>query len=404
MLPSEFTRRHLSLCAGRTRVCVAFVYSVCSGVVRDVEVHGEVRVCVCRNYTFGDFADRPPGVEQKEDGSLGRLREYRALLAATQSIESAAAVRTSEDLVAYWMLETNRRAAAMAVGKAGIFRQEESSSSLFWRSRDADAAAAAAAAADADAAAIARWRKRACVSGVYGKYVYLAEGEERDVEKCSMPVTSPMRRLCDLFNQVSMLSALARDTQNERSQMFVESCVSRVGEVLEGMRQIHRVELYSKILSRCWSWCVSDEDTVQTVRGIEFDMCESGDFADRPQGVKQNGDFADRPQGVKQNGDFADRPQGVKQNGDFADQPQGVKQNECMVYLPSLCLFTRVEILQSDHRALARSTSRASALNIDECSMERERSKMMQNEYRVFVFKDKLRLHRQVKVAPLLGE
>ena len=40
---------------------------------------------------------------------------------------------------------------------------------------------------------------------------------------------------------------------------------------------------------------------------------------------------------------------------------------------------SEVEILRSDHRAQARSTSRASALNIDEWSMERERSKMKQN-------------------------
>ena len=66
--------------------------------------------------------------------------------------------------------------------------------------------------------------------------------------------------------------------------------------------------------------------------------------------------------------DFADRAPNIALGGGTL----GVEREQSKMTHSGESL----EILRSDHRAQARSTSRASALNIDECSMERERSKM----------------------------
>lgn len=183
-----------------------------------------------------------------ENPALIKYPPYISLYDITQKLQKN--TTDSHDVVSYWMVQMNafcgRR---MAESNIGIFRQ-----ATFTRPVQID---------DIEQSSLSTASKRMITmwNNVSGQYVLRISPENNDednihhdVMKLSnyTHVTSPIRRLVDLINQIWMFSTFRMiDNISQEAEEFLEKWLGQLEYVNTAMRSIRKIQSDCEILGKC---------------------------------------------------------------------------------------------------------------------------------------------------------
>lgn len=195
-----------------------------------------------------------------EEASLCANADYQSLLALTRRLD--ATCKDSHDVVSFWMVETNSYCAKhLASRKVGIFRSVASSLST----------------ADPTMANLSEDCRRVIhlwsnnTSGQYKVFDNDLAKLQHDILKRPLYVhmTSPIRRLVDLLNQLVFLGLSL--PLSPAAIEFQQTWTGRIDFINSAMRSIRKVQNECDLIYRC----TQDPNLLQaTHRGVVFDKME----------------------------------------------------------------------------------------------------------------------------------
>ena len=252
MLPTVLSDSLCSLQEHEDRFAFVCDMMVSSGGVITDTTFRQAHVRVAKNYRY-------------EEASLLSLLDYQILLTITKHLDANCI--DSHDLVAFWMIETNTQCAMhFAKHGLGIFRsvtfkpQEDPSTEM----------------SDTCRRTIQLWS-----SNTSGQYVLMEKNTvlHHDVLKKSVYVhmTSPIRRLVDLLNQMMFMHRFLGIPLSASAQIFLDTWNRKMEYVNVSMRSIRKVQNECQLLFRC----TKDPTLLErTHSGVVFDRIqrESGYF------------------------------------------------------------------------------------------------------------------------------
>lgn len=232
MLPSLITDNFCSLREGCDRIC--FVCDFCAG---EVVRFGVAQIRVARNYTYQSRA-----VDLDET-----FQQLRAITGARDKTATQPC-----DIIAHWMIQTNGAAAAEFLRRGdaggGIYRFRgvaKIPDGLDTETRDV----------------LRTWN--------YTSGAYSTETAAADTEPY-IHITSPIRRLVDLCNQVLFFGGAV----SVAARTFVEGWKSQLDYVNVSMRAIKKIQSDCFLLERCVR---CPEICAREFEGIVFDRLEKPD-------------------------------------------------------------------------------------------------------------------------------
>ena len=208
---------------------------------------------VCKNYVYED----PKMLETDTT--------YRPL--AEVSIALDTSIKDSHDVVAYWMIAINRICGDyMAENKFGVFRSamyiNKNKASELDDSLSADARKV-----------ISMWNN---VSGQYMLFNELTDhGHEVMNLKSYVHISSPIRRLVDLLNQMLIFKSMNLiHYMSPDATHFLENWLEQLEYVNTSMRSIRKVQTDCELVHRCFT---NPEIMQNTHTGVVFDKVAKGD-------------------------------------------------------------------------------------------------------------------------------
>jgi hypothetical protein len=219
-------------------------------IVSTVFRHAHVRVA--KNYRY-------------EEAALFQLPDYQDLLAVTQRLDKSC--KDSHDVVAFWMIEVNSRCAAHLYNhRQGIFR-----SVIFQeREKDVDVNVDLKDLSDECRRTIQLW------NNTTGQYTWFSQDAlQHDVLKRAAYVhmTSPIRRLVDLLNQMLFLREFLGVSLSPAAETFFETWLQNMNHINVSMRSIRKVQNDCQLVHRC----TQDPTLLEgTHRCVVFDRIERG--------------------------------------------------------------------------------------------------------------------------------
>ena len=248
MLPTVLSDSLCSLQQGVTRF--AFVLDICldsTGTILSTS-YKNVTVIVHRNYRY----------EERE--LIYENPDYAILFGITRILDKT--VKDSHDVVSYWMIKMNSICGEnMVARQIGIFRKTQQTPIV-----DDDIPNVS----DESRRIIRMWNNN--LSGQY--VVYDAKlNLTHDVMKLKnyVHMTSPIRRLVDLLNQMWFFHTLSADARE-----FLESWIERIDYLNVSMRSIRKIQTDCEVLHRCY---VQPEILSQLHKGVIFDRVQKPDGA-----------------------------------------------------------------------------------------------------------------------------
>jgi len=261
MLPTVLSDSLCSLQEGEDRF--AFVCDMI--VTREME-----SPCKIVDTTFRYAHIRVAKNYRYEDASLLAWSPYQTLLTLTQQLDVNC--KDSHDVVAYWMQTTNGECARhLASHRIGIFRSVAYEASA----DDSVVVGAASSAISANCIrTIEMWRSNTC-----GQYVLFSGQGAEEVglhhsilnRKYYVHMTSPIRRLVDLLNQMTFLSEILHVSLSDSGQTFLETWTRKVEFINVSMRSIRKVQSACELLYRC----TEDTSVTECIHiGVVFDRLE----------------------------------------------------------------------------------------------------------------------------------
>jgi hypothetical protein len=187
---------------------------------------------------------------------------YKSLYDLTKSLDKN--TTDSHDVVAFWMIQANKKCGEhMAQKQFGIFRQ-----ATFTRPIDETPLEDPTLSTETRRI-IQMW------NNVSGQYVLYNESPiTHDVMKLAhyTHMTSPIRRLVDLLNQLAFLSHL--NTLSTPAQQFLEQWIRKLPYINTATRSIRKIQTDCEVLHRC----STDPSLLQTQhKGILFDKVKKND-------------------------------------------------------------------------------------------------------------------------------
>jgi len=210
-------------------------------------------VRVCKNYVYED----PKMLETDET--------YKTIAHATTKLDSS--MKDSHDVVAYWMIAINRICGDyMASHQFGVFRSakyiNKNKASTLDEALSIDARRV-----------ISMWNN---VSGQYMLFNELTEhGHEVMNLKSYVHISSPIRRLVDLLNQMLILKKMNLVvSMSPDAEAFLESWLSQLDYVNTSVRSIRKVQTDCELVHRCFT---QPEIMSNEHNGIVFDKVQKGD-------------------------------------------------------------------------------------------------------------------------------
>lgn len=241
MLPTILSDQ-ISLVAGRQRRAVCMEVYIVNGTIRPEHTRFyNTSVKVIKNYVY-------------ESQELLKDPHYKLLSHHTRLLDPE--VQSSNDVVAYWMVQMNTICGEILKARGcGIFRQ----ASVLPDSLDADAKKT-----------VHYLRNTSCQ--------YVAHSAEADLsheimgKDAYVHITSPIRRLVDLLNQIVFQNEIGEATP--RSLAFVESWMTRMDYINRTMRSIKKVQMDCELLYLCNT---NPEITGAEHLGMLFDRRERRD-------------------------------------------------------------------------------------------------------------------------------
>ena len=232
MLPNVLSENFCSLQANQRRFAFAIDFHCdgTSGIISNTTFHLTV-IRVAHNYVY-------------DDATLLSDVTYQSLLHLSPS-----PMTSSHDLVAHWMVETNKTCANyLFEHKIGMFRTAKSSiDPLLPSILSSDIA-------------IQHWIH---CNGQYETY----HDDLNHQNKVYAQVTSPIRRLVDLINQTWMISNMVKGL-SDGARAFIDHWTQHLAYINVSMRSIRKVQTNCSLLQNC---TLRPEIMEEIYEGIVFD-------------------------------------------------------------------------------------------------------------------------------------
>jgi exoribonuclease R len=180
-----------------------------------------------------------------EESSMIKNRQYRELMTLSQKMDYT--IENSHDIVAYWMVFMNKECAAKLVErKTGIFRIVCSKT----QTNDKKTMDLYSGANKDTEQFIKHW------NSIFGQYVLFSEEASLQHDllntKSYTHITSPIRRLTDLLNQIIFFKEFGLINQlSEQGHQFLNKWLMDVENINERMRSVMKVERDCEIVRKC---------------------------------------------------------------------------------------------------------------------------------------------------------
>lgn len=276
MLPTVLSDALCSLQENELRFALAmdFVITKTGQICADTPIqYKNVLIRVNKNYHY-------------EDPRLDTDMQYQTLLDLSKKMDKTN--KNSHDVVTYWMVLMNTQCGKlMSEQKIGIFR-----SSYFI---DPNAVTLTDTSLSEDASRVIRsW------NNTIGQYIPFTEnavlehemmsiksfkseavirakyaGVVQPVMKCYIHITSPIRRLVDLLNQMMLFDKMGLISgMSTEAHSFLSSWLEKIDYINSAMRSIRKIQMDCDVLTRCYS---SPEIMSQTHQGVLFDKMVRND-------------------------------------------------------------------------------------------------------------------------------
>lgn len=196
-----------------------------------------------------------------ESELLRRNAVYLQLLQFTQNNDKT--VENSHDVVSHWMIKINQYSSEIFMkNKCGIFR----SVSVIDKTKTINCELS-----KDTSRALSNW------NNVIGKYIYYNENEHlvHDLlgEKSYVHISSPIRRLVDLLNQIELMELMNCQVSDEAKE-FHKTWVDDLELLNTSMRAIRKVQQECDILYLCFN---KPELLDQEYNGVLFDKIQKND-------------------------------------------------------------------------------------------------------------------------------
>jgi exoribonuclease R len=246
MIPKILSENLCSLIQNKRRVALTLDIPIDMNGIVD---HQNIRmvntsICVARNYAYDDR-------ELLQKDSI-----YTALFQMTKKMNSA--VSTSHDLIEHWMLYMNVfTGKIMADSKCGIFRR------MAYINNDQLVDASALTGASSGAIQVIRLWNNVKYSDT-GDIQHQLVNNRINITGFSNPhyvhITSPIRRLVDLVNQVILTQTRQLCVQvSDSAMLFTNKWLDTIDVVNTHMKSTRKIQHECELLTRC----ITDE-TIQT--------------------------------------------------------------------------------------------------------------------------------------------
>jgi len=250
MLPTILSDQLCSLQQGQPRFAFAIDLTF-NNETKQLTDHSFAQVLIQVEHNFR--YETPP---------LQTHQPYKSLYDLTKSLDKN--TTDSHDVVAFWMIQANKKCGEhMAQHQFGIFRQ-----ATFTRPVEETPT-------EDTTLSIEARRTIQMWNNVSGQYVLYNESPiHHDVMKLAhyTHMTSPIRRLVDLLNQLAFLSHL--NTLSTPAQQFLEQWILKLPYINTSMRSIRKIQTDCEVLHRC----STDPSLLQTHhKGILFDKVKKND-------------------------------------------------------------------------------------------------------------------------------
>jgi len=229
-------------------------------------VYKNVLIRVSKNYAYED----PVMVETDS--------VYRTLFELSQRMDKS--IKNSHDLVAFWMVEMNAYTGLkMASEEIGIFR-----SMAFVHPPNQSQEVEISGFNEETNRVIRNWNNTIGQYIIFDKHAYIdhefmkprtfASGNAKTM-KSYIHITSPIRRLVDLLNQMILMRHLGTiRTMSDDATQFLCDWMGKMDYINTSMRSIRKIQTDCEVLNRCYS---SPDIMEREYKGVVFDKIIKND-------------------------------------------------------------------------------------------------------------------------------
>lgn len=246
--------------------------------VMDITIDGTTGKCIDESASFTNAIIRVQKNYVYEDPKMLETdNDYRTLAASTMKLDPS--VKDSHDVVSYWMVAINRICGDyMASQGFGIFRTAKYINKNKASSLDDSLSIEA-------RKVISMWNN---VAGQYIEYNEAANAADRLGElneegrghelmnlKSYVHISSPIRRLVDLLNQILMVKNMGLITGlSPDAESFLAHWLNQLEYINTAMRSIRKVQTDCELVHRCFT---QPEIMKSSHNGVVFDKIQKGD-------------------------------------------------------------------------------------------------------------------------------
>jgi hypothetical protein len=256
MLPTILSDTLCSLQQEQSRFALAMDFIVDNdGNFISIPKYTNVLISVRKNYSYEDSK------------MLMTDMNYKDLFDISSKMSKN--IKNSHDLVAFWMVTMNKISGEfMAHREFGIFR-----SAVFINSNMRIEDEVNYNLKDETVRVIQNW------NNTIGQYILYKEGVSLHHELMStqsyIHITSPIRRLVDLLNQMLLFSNLSMiKNMSSDSLLFIEKWTQEMDYVNTAMRSIRKIQTDCELMNRCFN---TPDIMVVNHKGVLFDKILKND-------------------------------------------------------------------------------------------------------------------------------
>ena len=217
MLPTSLSNDICSLLEGNLRKVICTEFIIEDNIIKDVKFYPKT-IYITKNYSY-------------EEDSLLNCKQYQTLYHIIQTLQLPFkyTIKNSHDVVEVLMILTNYYSAKeLAKKQAGIFRKVDYKESNETGELEEF---------------LSRWKWMKSEYVVYDRSLY--NNLEHDMLQLDMytHVTSPIRRLVDILNQIILYNNIS-----DTARVFYKRWIDNINAINKSMKAIKKIERYSTIL------------------------------------------------------------------------------------------------------------------------------------------------------------
>jgi exoribonuclease R len=235
MIPKSFSESFLSLQEKKTRSVIRVDLFFNEDGTRDLSSN----ILSIDNITITDVYIDKNFVYEEE--SLLKNDSYKKLFNLSKLIETN--IENSHDLVSFWMIKTNEYCAGiMKMNQKGIFRNVTHNDNLNF--------------------GLNSW------SHLSSQYVLYQNSQDNPYAQ----VTSPIRRIVDLLNQIVLCNLIKRSVYSNRVEDFLKEWLSKIEEINIETKKVRKLQFECSLLNHL------NSESKKQYKGVvvEKSVCVSG--------------------------------------------------------------------------------------------------------------------------------